>query len=133
LSAALAHALSLPNKIGLSADEYFVVQKAYAGWNRLAWVLLVQLLAMVAVAVFARRDGYVLWPVALAIICLLAAQALFWLYTYPANAATSNWTAIPQDWMRLRAQWEYSHAAGAALQLLAMCSLIFAALARTRA
>jgi hypothetical protein len=32
LGAALAHALELPNKIVLSRDDYFVVQKAYRGW-----------------------------------------------------------------------------------------------------
>jgi hypothetical protein len=63
---------------------------------------------------------------------LLSAQAVFWLYTYPANAATDNWTAIPDNWETLRKQWEYSHALGAAFQLLAMSALIIAALAHAR-
>jgi hypothetical protein len=36
---------------------------------------------------------------------------------------------IPENWMALRAQWEYSHAAGAALNLAAMILLILSLLA----
>ena len=46
LGPALAHAFELPNKIGLSREEYFIVQKAYRGWNLLAWLLGVQVLAL---------------------------------------------------------------------------------------
>ena len=42
LGGALAHLFELPNKIGLPQEEYFIVQQAYRGWNRLAWLLLVQ-------------------------------------------------------------------------------------------
>lgn len=132
LGGALAHAFELPNKIGLPGEEYFIVQKAYRGWNQLAYVLIVQIMSMIAVAVMSRHFPAVLWPVVVAILCLVAAQALFWIYTYPANVATANWTVMPPDWEALRRQWEYSHAAGAAFQLLAMASLIFAVLARAR-
>jgi hypothetical protein len=132
LGAALAHALALPNKIGLPREEYFITQKAYIGWNRLAFLLLVQLLSMVALAVMSRHQAYVLWPTILAILCLLCAQALFWAYTFPTNVATESWTVIPDNWEALRRQWEYSHAAGAAFQVLAMGCLIVAALARAR-
>jgi len=132
LGAAVAHALELPNKIGLPRDEYFIVQKAYLGWNRLVYLLAIELVSMVAVAAMSRHEPYVLWPVVLSIACLLCAQALFWIYTYPANAATESWTVIPDNWHALRSQWEYSHAAGAALQILAMSALIVAALARAR-
>jgi hypothetical protein len=132
LGGALAHVFELPNKIDLPRDEYFIVQKIYRGWNQLAYVLLVQLVSMIALAVLSRRAAYVLWPVVVAILGLLSAQAVFWLYTYPANAATGNWTAIPDNWETLRKQWEYSHALGAAFQLLAMSALILAALAHAR-
>lgn len=44
--------------------------------------------------------------------------------------ATDNWTDIPANWEVLRRSWEYSHAVGAMFQVLAMSSLIIAALAR---
>jgi hypothetical protein len=132
LGAALAHALELPNKIDLSREQYFVVQQAYRGWNRLAYLLLVELVSMIAVAVMSRDEPRVFWFVLAAIFCLACAQALFWLYTYPANTATQKWTHAPASWEALRDRWEYSHAGGAALQVLAMASLIVAVLARTR-
>ncbi len=130
LGAGLAHALELPNKIGLSRDDYFVVQQIYRGWNLLGFLLFVQLVSMIAVAVMSRNEPRTLWPSVVAILCLLGAQLLCWTLTFPANVATSNWTVIPDNWDALRAQWEYSHAAGAGFQILAMASLIVAALRR---
>ena len=49
LGGALAHALELPNKIGMSREHYFIVQRAYDGWNRLAYLLAVQLFGILAV------------------------------------------------------------------------------------
>lgn len=132
LGAALAHALELPNKIQLPKDDYFIVQQAYRGWSQLAYLLAIELIAMLAIAGLSWQEPRVLWPTLIAILCLLSAQAVFRTYTYPANVATDNWTAIPANWESLRTRWEYSHALGAALQVLAMSALIIAALARVR-
>ncbi len=130
LGGALAHLFELPNKIGLPQGEYFTVQGIYRGWFQLAYVLAVQLVSMLAVVVLYRRQPLVSGFALSAVFCLAAAQAVFWVYTYPANAATANWTTVPENWEVLRLQWEYSHAAGAACQLFAMVALILAALAR---
>jgi hypothetical protein len=130
LGAALAHLLALPNKMAMARDAYFVAQQAYAGWDRLAILLAVQLVAIVASAVIHRNQPRVLWLVLIALLCLLLAQALFWTFTFPANGATRNWTRIPPDWAEARARWEYSHAGGALLQMGAMAALIVAALTR---
>ncbi len=63
-----------------------------------------------------------------AFLCLLAAHGLFWIFTFPANQATSNWTTLPENWTALRAQWEYSHAAGAVLNLVAFIMLVLSML-----
>jgi hypothetical protein len=130
LGAALAHLFELPNKIGLPAGQYFVVQQAYNGWDKLAFLLLVELLSMIGVAVLYWQQPVVRWAALVAIACLVAAQVLFWLFTYPANVATSMWTAIPDNWEQLRRNWEYSHAGGAIFQLLAMAALIVGVLSR---
>jgi hypothetical protein len=132
LGPALAHVLSLINKMDLPRDEYFIAQKAYAGWARLGYLLGIQLIAIAAVAILSRRDLPALTASLLALTAFLAAQVVFWIFTYPANVATMNWTLPPDDWEALRRQWEYSHLAGAALQLLALCALLFAALWRAR-
>jgi hypothetical protein len=130
LGAALAHALELPNKINLPGREYFIIQQAYRGWNQLAYLLVIELISILTIAGLSRHEPRVLWPILAAAVCLLCAQAVFWIYTYPANVATDNWTAIPAEWEGLRTQWEYSHAIGAAFQLLAMSALIIAVLGR---
>jgi hypothetical protein len=132
LGPALAHVLELPNKIGLPRDEYFVVQKAYRGWNQIAWALGVQILALAGAAILARTERRVMVLTLLALGCVLAAQAVFWAFTYPANVATENWAVVSDNWDRLRSQWEYSHAAGAAFQVLGFCLLASAVLLRKR-
>jgi hypothetical protein len=133
LGAALAHAFELPNKMGLGGAEYFVVQTIYAGWNRLAFVLAVELAGMLALIILYRTEPRVLWPVCVALAALVCAQALFWVWTFPANQATANWAHQPVDWEALRVQWEYSHLAGAGFQTLAMAALIVAVLRRRSA
>lgn len=130
LGGALAHAYALPNKIDMTREAYFTAQAIYLGWNRLAIVLAVQLLGILCVLVLHRRKPRVAGPALAALAGLIAAQAVFWLWTYPANRATESWTVQPETWETLRAQWEYSHLAGAGFQLLAMGALILAVLNR---
>ena len=124
--------MELPNKIDLPRDEYFIVQKAYRGWNQISWILAVQVIALASAAVLARVERRVMLLTVLALACVLAAQGVFWAFTYPANVATNDWTVVPDTWASLRQQWEYSHAAGAAFQLLGFCLLISAVLSRRR-
>jgi hypothetical protein len=130
MAGAGAHALELPNKVGMGAQEYFVAQQLYRGWNRLGYVLAAELVGMLAVIVLYRKDRRVLRPAALSLAALVAAQAIFWIWTFPANQATSDWMVQPENWEALRSQWEYSHLAGAGFQLLAMAALIVAVLKR---
>jgi hypothetical protein len=130
LGASLAHLFELPNKIDLGRDAYFTVQGIYRDWDQLAYVLAIEFVSIIAIIILSRDDRQVRLWATVALLSLVAAQAVFWTFTYPANVATSNWTAIPADWERLRRNWEYSHAAGAIFQLLAMTSLVIAALKR---
>lgn len=130
LGGALAHALELPNKIGMSREEYFIVQRAYDGWNRLAYLLILELAGMLSVIWLYRAEPRVFWLVLVALACFFAAQVSFWNWTFPANQATSNWTTQPDNWERLRREWEYSHLAGALFQTFAMAALIIAVLRR---
>jgi hypothetical protein len=124
LGPALAHLLELPNKIDLARSDYFTVQQIYRGWSRLGWVSLVQLASLIAVVLYARSERRTRNAALLALVCLIGAQLLFWLFTYPANAVTENWTSQPENWEELRRRWEFSHAGGAFLQLVAMASLL---------
>lgn len=133
LGGALAHALEFPNKIAMSRDHYFIVQRAYDGWNQLAYVLAIELLSMLGVAWVYWDQPRVVFPTLVAIGALLAAQAIFWVWTFPANQLTGNWTVAPENWSALRSRWEYSHLGGAGFQVLAMAALIVAILRRREA
>lgn len=130
LGGALAHAFEMLHKMAMTQQEYFITQQIYAGWNRLAYVLLVQLSGIIAVILLYRGTPAVLWPAVAALAFLLAAQAIFWVWTFPANVSTNNWTEQPASWEQLRQQWEYSHFAGAMFQLLTLSALLIAVLRR---
>jgi hypothetical protein len=130
IGAALAHALELPNKMPLGREDYFTVQQIYAGWDRLAFLLLVEPIGIVWVIALYRYQRRVAVPASAALAGLIAAQVVFWLFTFPANRATANWTVQPANWEELRRSWEYSHLGGAAFQVFAFAMLVIAVLRR---
>jgi len=124
-----AHAMELPNKIHMPKQEYLVAQKLYRGWQRVAPVVLLALLSTALLVGKSWGSGRA--PEAasvLAFVCIAATQLVFWTFTYPVNKATGNWTSAPEQWETLRSRWEYSHAASAALNLVAFVATILATL-----
>ncbi|MFL6601221.1 MAG: hypothetical protein ACJ8R9_07785 [Steroidobacteraceae bacterium] len=119
-----AHLAELPHKFRLPAHDYLVVQQLYAGWSLFGSVVVGALLSTAVLAVLERQERRLL--ALLAFLCLLATQIVFWVFTQPANRATRNWTVLPDNWMQLRNQWEYSHAASAVLNLIALFALLYA-------
>jgi hypothetical protein len=130
LAPTLAHLLELPNKIGLSREEYLVVQQIYSGWQLLGIVIYGALLSTLVLAIMVRRQSRVFALTLAAFLCVLTAHVVFWMFTFPANKETLYWTVLPENWMALRAQWEYSHAAGAVLNLIAFIMLVLSVLVR---
>lgn len=126
MGGALAHALALPNKLMMSEADYFAAQQAYRGWNQLAFLLSIEMTGMIALLIGYRRSRPIRWRIVTALACLILALAAFWAFTFPANLATDNWQQVPTNWQALRAQWEYSHLAGAAFQVLALCFMLLA-------
>jgi hypothetical protein len=132
LGPSLAHLLELPNKIDLPREEYFAVQQIYRGWALLGVLVVAELAATASLVLRVRRREGEFAPALSALLCLVAAQALFWTLTFPANQATQNWTFVPENWMELRAQWEYSHAAAALLNMVAFVALLASVLRAAR-
>lgn len=118
-----AHLLTLPNKIGLAADPYFIVQGIYRGWAWFGAVLLAALGANFAVTVLFWNDGIARWLALVAFLAVVASLAIFFVWVYPGNQATVNWTFVPENWAMLRRRWEYGHAAGAIVILLGFAAL----------
>ena len=123
-----AHLFALPNKINLVAEQYFIVQSIYRGWSLFGIVLIGALIANLALALLLRGRGA---PFALALFgsfCIALTLVIFFIWTYPANQATNNWTMIPNDWEQLRKRWEYSHAVNAVITFAAFCSVAVSSL-----
>jgi hypothetical protein len=122
-----AHFFELPNKIGLDQQAYFTVQAIYRGWALFGFVLIGALLVNLALTLLLafRRRAYQL-PL-LAFLLVGATLAIFFVWTYPANQATSNWTLPTPNWTTLRMHWEYAHATNAVLTFIALCLLTWSA------
>ena len=124
-----AHLFALGNKVNLGAEQYFIVQNIYRGWDLFGIVLVGSLVADLILVLMLRRRGGAPFILALfafgAIVLMLA---IFFVWTFPANQATNNWTTIPDHWEQLREQWEYSHAVNAVVAFTAFCSVTLSAL-----
>jgi hypothetical protein len=120
-----AHFFSMRSKLGLSGSDYLASQRAYDNWQSFAMVVIALVLSVLLLTIALYRTGrpYVLTGAAL--LCILGTQAIFWWFTFPTNRATRNWTELPANWEVLRMQWEYSHAAGALLNAVALTLLVF--------
>jgi hypothetical protein len=111
-------------------DQYFIAQNVYQGWAWLGAVLFVAIGADVTAGLIARDRGQRGDFAFLAALCLVAGGVIFFVWTYPTNRATGNWTMIPDNWAALRAQWEYSHAANAVVTFAALCAITIFAVTR---
>jgi len=123
MAAAFAHLLELPNKIRLPRDAYLTVQQIYRGWALLGIAVVGALASTVILAIVARHERRILIGSLVALSCLAGTQVIFWVFTYPVNKITNNWTVVGENWQALRSRWEYSHAAAAVLDLVALISL----------
>ncbi|HJU17720.1 MAG TPA: hypothetical protein VJ770_14785 [Stellaceae bacterium] len=123
------HLFELPNKVGLAQQPYFLVQQIYRGWAWFGIVVFAAIIANLAAGVILLRRGRRSWPAFAAGSLLILSLIVFFVWTYPANLATANWTVVPADWQALRLSWEWSHAANAVLTFLALCCATLSAMA----
>ena len=125
-----AHFFSLPNKIHLARDDYFIVQSIYRGWALFGVVLIGNLIALGVLAFVQRAQTLPSILVLTSLGCQVVALAIFFTFVYPANIDTHNWTVVPAHWEGLRSSWEYGHAASAVVAFAGFCALVASVLAR---
>jgi hypothetical protein len=124
-----AHVLELPAKIALERDAYLTVQQIYRGWAWTGAVIIAALIANVWLAW--RRRGNARRFAAAAASLIVSSLVVFFVWTFPVNQATANWTTVSgEDWASLRARWEYSHLVGATLMFAAFCCALLSGLLR---
>ena len=123
-----AHLAALPNKIAMAQAAYFVSQQIYAGWALFGIVLFSALVANLAHVIVLRKLGRSFGYALASFLFIAAGLVIFFVWSFPANQATNNWTVVPKNWNELRSQWEYSHAANAIVTLAALVCVVIAVL-----
>jgi hypothetical protein len=123
-----AHLMELPNKIGLDRDSYLVVQQIYRGWAYAGFVLIPAIAAALVLAVSSWPQRIPFWFAAASFVLMAATLISFFIWVYPTNQITENWTVAPENWEALRAQWEYVHAVNAVITFAALASALVSAL-----
>jgi hypothetical protein len=119
-----AHLSELSHKLLLSPDAYMTVQSIYRGWALFGLAIAGAFAAVSLHTYLVRRNNAAFtWSVA-SLACVAAGQLVFWLFTYPINVETMNWTVMPADFESARDQWEYSHAVGSLFSFLAIITLM---------
>lgn len=124
-----AHLAALPNKIALPQADYFTVQGIYYRWAILGALWPAGIVANTVLAALVRQQSAPFWLAVSAALGFILMLGIFLVWTQPANAATRNWTTVPENWEVLRSQWEYSHAVNAAIVFIALCLTTLSALA----
>lgn len=123
-----AHLIELPNKMQLGPADYMTVQQIYRGWALAGLVLLGALVSTLSLAVLSRSQRMPFRFASAGFLLMLAATVIFFIWVFPANQATENWTRVPDDLEALRAQWEYGHAVAAMATLMAFLATVIASL-----
>lgn len=123
-----AHLIELPGKITLEREAYLTVQQIYRGWALAGVPLIGAVLATAGLAVLSRSERLPFLFASASLALLVASLATFFIWIYPVNQATDNWSSTPDDWQALRARWEYAHAVNAMIILGALISSVLSAL-----
>jgi len=132
LGPALGHLLELPAKLTYDGPLWLTVsQTLYGAFGTVGAAFevgAVVTVVVLAILVRHRRPAFG-WTV-MGALFIVAAHVAYWIWLTPVNATVAGLTleTLPADWMELRNQWEYTHAARAVLQMIALGALVFSVL-----
>jgi hypothetical protein len=123
-----AHLFALPGKIDLGAEEYLTVQQIYRGWALFGMVMVAAIVSAGVLAYLVRSQRLVMLLAVAGGLLIAATLVTFFIFIFPANQATENWTTLPANWEELRTRWEYTHATNAVVTFVALAALVLSAL-----
>ena len=133
---AFCHALQLPAKMQYDGSQYVMLQNslyvAFGPPNIGAFIEFAAILTPIALTFLVRKRRPAFQLTLAATICLLVSfPVVFFLFTEPANTVfrQATPTSVPANWVELRNQWEYSHAARFLLDLVGFSALLSSILA----
>jgi hypothetical protein len=150
MSLALAHALELPGKLRLSKENYIATQTIYYPGFTIGGIgEAMAVIAALALLLMTPSYNVAFWWTLAGLLCLLAMQAAYWVFTHPVNkfwtkeldlkgfsagffafgrskGAVESPHNPDEKWMNFRNRWEYSHVFRALLSVAALVSLTIA-------
>lgn len=135
MGTALCHLLEMPAKMTYEGSLWLtLLQTLYPAFGTIGAffeVGAVILTVILAFLVRQRRPAFT-WTL-LGALCMVTAHGIFWIWIAPVNAVMASLTpeTLPADWMNLRDQWEYTHAARALLEIIALGSVVYSILVET--
>lgn len=124
----VAHLMAFPNKMEMTREEYFIAQQVYSGWAYSSILIMLSFISAIVLSALAKDHEIVLRFALGAAFCIGMSLMVFFVFTFPVNQITENWTLQPHSWQDLRIQWEYSHAFNAVLYMAAEALLIMSVL-----
>lgn len=139
LGTSFAHTLELPAKMAYDGPLYITLQKTlYVAWGPPGIGAFLEPAAILAAGALTfglrrrRPAGYL--ALASMALLLVAFLGIFFVFVEPANVEFRRTAmgSVPSDWMRLRLQWEYGHAARFVFHLSGFCLLLFSLLCSRR-
>jgi hypothetical protein len=130
------HTLELSAKMNYDASLWTTIQQSlYWGFGHIGgYIEAATVFVATPILTFLvrqRRPAFG-WTLA-GTVFLLLAFVVFLLFTEPMNREIFQWTpqSVPADWIRVRNQWEYSHATRFVLQLIGLGALLISVLVET--
>lgn len=129
---AFCHTLELPAKMQYDGALYVTLQNSlYLSFGTIGAVIEVgALLTAIVLSFLVRKHRSAFVSTMIGTICLAAALIIWFVLILPVNIEISQWTAtsVPENWTRLRDQWEYAHATRFVIQLIGFSSLMLSML-----
>lgn len=129
----VSHVLEMRPKCTLTGAQWLTTQQIYTDFGPVGRIVAPgAFAASVSTALDNHRRGSSALPASLAATAILTTVALWRFGNEPVNRQVARWTAddLPQDWRARRDQWEFAHAASAALHTLAFTALLIPSINR---
>lgn len=151
MAPALAHALELPGKMRLTKEAYVAMQPIYYPGFTIAGGIgeaggMISTIILLFVTPLASAD---FWLTLVALLGLIAMQAVYWLFTHPVNKFWLEGKELSRfgsgffsfasagrpgrqcetravDWTDLRDRWEYSHVVRAGFSAVSLIAIVIA-------
>ncbi|MBD2211470.1 DUF1772 domain-containing protein [Nostoc linckia FACHB-104] len=130
-----AHALELPPKMQYDGALYVTIQNSlyryFGAPGPGAFITVGAVLCAIALTILVRKHRVAFWWTLAGTLCLVIAFPLiYFLRIEPVNVVIeqANATSLPNNWQKLRNQWEYAHATNFICSLAGFSALLISVL-----